>query len=161
MQRTLRYIRYLMFAAVLTAVTGCRVNNGDIGLLYGIWVVTEVEVDGEEYDGWRTEEFPNTFFQFQNNICLISRVSDRYDTASNVCTWQWITEDTCIELSFTHHDDASPEPGSGMYAPPAWLLLYAPGDYRFDVAWDGEKKARWTTVNTDGRRITYSLRKTL
>lgn len=152
-----------IFAVVLAAVlTGCRMNNGDIGLLYGVWVVTGVEVDGSEYDGWRGDGYIDSFFEFQNNICFVCRTTERQDMQTQVSTWEWLTEDTEISLNFTHTDDRFPVPvpGGYTYGAPDWLLLTEPGIYVFDVRWDDDKHMAWTTVNTEGQRLTYHLKKT-
>lgn len=144
---------------LMPVLAGCRMNNGDIGVLYGVWAVNAVEVDGQTYEGWNDDGW-ESFFEFQNNIVQVIKVSPLHDEISCFGTWQWVTEDTRIELDFTHHDDRFPEPGENIYAPPAWLLLTTPGVYGFDVVWHGEKKCEWSTVNTAGQRIKYYLKKT-
>ena len=154
-----RIVLTVCLGVLLATLAGCRVNNGDIGPLYGVWAVTEVEVDGETYDGWKSED-TESFFQFQNNIIFVSRVVNRYVLYQNYGTWEWLVEDNEISLNFLHHDNNNPEPGSGFYAPPEWLLLTEPGVYNFDVTWQGEKRMIWSTINTQGLRLTYHLKKT-
>lgn len=148
--------------AMTCALTGCRVNNGDIGPLYGTWAVTEVTVDGEVYDGWLFDDWTGTFFEFQNNICFVSRTTDRYDLEYRVCTWEWIETDKEIALDFTHFDDRFPvpTPGGYLYGAPEWLLLTQPAVYHFTVQWDGKRHFVWTTVNTEGQTLTYTMKKT-
>lgn len=154
-------IIFIFCSVVLCAVlAGCRVNNGDIGPLYGVWNVTAVDVDGEPYDGWKSHGYTESFFQFQNNICFVTRTNDLYDSQSRACTWQWLKKDTEIELDFSHTDTASPNPGSYLYAAPEWLLLTESRVYVFSVDWEGSKKMTWSTVNTAGQRLTYHLTKT-
>lgn len=150
----------LTASIIVFILTSCRVNNGDIGPLYGSWVLTEMKVDNEIYTEWKSDGYDNTFFKFQNNICEIMRTNDRLDTDSRVCTWQWVTEDTEIELNFTHTDDRFPEPGGYLYNAPDWLLLDGPGLYKFNVKWNGEKNFVWTTVNNKGQQLAYTLKKT-
>ena len=147
---------------VLIALSGCRMNNGDIGLLYGVWAVTDVEVNGEPYHGWQSNGYNESFFQFQNNIVFVTRTNSLYDHEDQAGTWEWLKEDTRIALNFTHRDNLNdtPRPGGYMYGAPAWLLLVEPVIYNFDVEWTDDKHTVWTTVNTSGQRLTYHLKKT-
>lgn len=155
-----KHLSLLILFIIVFGVTGCRINNGDIGVLYGVWTVTEVEVDGEPYSGWKQNGYNESFFQFQNNICFVTRTNERFDTQSQACTWQWLKEDTRIELNFTHTDNNNPEPGGYTYAPPAWLLLTVPAVYTFEIDWTDEKHCVWSTTNSEGQHLTYHLKKT-
>lgn len=146
-----------MFLAVI--LSGCRVNNGDIGPLYGAWVVTEVDVDGMVYDGWKNDDYDNSFFEFQNNICFVKCTNALNDCLTQTCTWEWVKKDTRIALDFSHYDNQFP-PGGYMYGPPKWLLLTQPTTYEFDVVWNGNNKMVWTTVNSEGQTLTYHMKKT-
>jgi len=148
----------LTILAVFLA-TSCKVNNGDIGPLFGTWAVTEMKVDGEVYDGWKDSEHTFTAFSFQNDICHIQTADSHDSPDSRTCTWKWMTEDTRIELDFTHHDDKF-DAGTYYYKAPEWLLLETNTVHIFDVVWDGEKKMTWTTVNAAGQRLEYRLKKT-
>ena len=151
---------FVVFLLVtLLTLGGCRVNNGDIGPLYGIWVLDEMKVDGEVYQGWKNALYPNTFFQFQNNICFVTRTSDRYDADNRVCTWQWLDYDTKMELDFSHVDNELPIPGGYRYRAPEWLLLTESVKYDFEVVWSGKKQMTWSTVNTEGKLLSFSLQK--
>lgn len=158
-----RIITYIIICVAMPAMLqSCKVNNGDIGLLYGTWFISSMEVDGQPYDGWRTDDNEDTFFQFQNNICFITWVDEHHQAESRVCTWQWVEDQTVIELNFTHTDDRFPEPvpDGYLYGAPSRLLLTQPGIYRFDVVWKDDKHTVWTTVNTEGQRLTYHLQQT-
>lgn len=145
---------------LLLCLSACRVNNGDIGLLYGTWAVESVEIDGDAYTGWREGQYDESFFQFQNNICFVTRTNERYDYQNVASTWRWVEEDVRIELDFRHTDNFYPEPGGYSYEAPAWLLLTEPTVYAFNVEWFGEKRMKWSTVNTEGQHIEYTLKKT-
>ena len=134
----------------------CVTNNGDIGRLYGIWNVTAMEVDGVPYSGWEEGEYPMSFFQFQHNICYVTRTNERYDVENRACTWEWVLSEKIIELNFTHRETA--EVG-WQYAAPEWLLLNENIVYRFEVEWVNDEKMVWTTENTSGQHLTYHLKK--
>lgn len=148
----------LSLIAVVLA-TSCKVNNGDIGPLFGTWAVTEMKVDGTVYDGWKDEAHAFTAFNFQNDICYIQTADSHDSPDSRASTWKWETEDTRISLNFTHHDDRF-GPGELYYKAPEWLLLETNTVHVFDVVWDGDRKMTWTTVNAAGQRLEYRLKKT-
>lgn len=146
-------------SVVCIALSSCVTNNGDIGRLYGVWVLESMKVDGEVYDGWQTADYPYSFFQFQGDMCYVTRTNDRYDYENKACTWQWINAESEISLNFTHTDTANPEPGGWAYDAPKWLLLTEPAVYSFAVEWVNDKQMVWTTVNTQGQKLTYYLKK--
>lgn len=152
----------LLILAVLPFLAGCEMNNGDIGAIYGTWNVMEVRVDGEVYEGWRDNDRQSTFFSFQNNICAITSKDSHQEAMTWYCTWAWAdpANEETITLDFLNSDNATPVPGTGIYAPPAWLLLDTPGVYVFEVQWHGEKKMTWTTVRPDGVTLQYNLKRT-
>lgn len=151
-----------LFLMALACCQGCKVNNGDIGLLYGTWFLDRMEVDGQQYDGWRTPDREDTFFSFQNNICFITYVDAHHQGDSRVSTWEWVDEDKVISLDFTHTDNRFPEPvpDGYLYGAPGWLLLTESTVYNFDVRYDGDKRMVWSTVNTEGQHLTFYLQKT-
>lgn len=67
------YRIFLAMAAVVLAF-GCTTNNGPHHPIYGMWKVTEIEIDGtpmENYNG-------NLFFQFQNDVVHMAGLSYTY-----------------------------------------------------------------------------------
>ena len=152
---------YILLCAtvVIPLLTSCRINNGDIGPLYGAWALTAMEVDGEPYTAW-SDDGHEWFFQFQNNIVLIMETTPLHDYTEHFGTWEWVKEDTEIALNYTHTSNDYNEPGTGYYTPPAGLLLTEPVVYTFNVSWTDERHFVWTTVNTEGQRLTYHLKQT-
>lgn len=131
----------------------CRVNNGDIGDLFGSWLVYDMTVDGTTPADFNPAL---TYFEFQNNILFITRVDDRYDKYLNVATWT--RHDDILSLNFTHSDKNQPA-GTGSYAAPEWLLM--PSDTILDLHIFNPSSSHMTLSFTDlqGRIITYQLRK--
>ncbi len=157
-----RFVPILFF--FILGLAGCRVNNGDIGPLYGTWNIESVTVDGVEYEDWRTETHPWTTVEFQNNICMFKQAFEPNDYLVRVCTWSWLngtsTENSVLVLDFNHSDDANP-PGTGIYAAPSWLLLSDMMKCEMMVDWSGhDRRMKWTTVNSEGRKLVYRLRQT-
>ena len=71
--------RLLMIILPLLLFCSCRMNNGDIGDLFGSWLLYSMTVDGQTPEDFDAEE---TFWEFQNNIISISRVEFMYDKES-------------------------------------------------------------------------------
>ena len=72
-----RTLTYTVIIAVLTLLTACTTNNGDIGIWYGTWSLERMTVDGTDVpvndgNGW-------TNFAFQNNVVLITRTTPLHD----------------------------------------------------------------------------------
>ena len=67
MGNLLKYFRcFVVVAIVLTIVAACTKNNGDIGVWFGLWKVTSVEVDGSadrKYKGNVYAGSQNTTFE--------------------------------------------------------------------------------------------------
>lgn len=161
----LKHIYAVGLLAVITfLLTGCRVNNGDIGALYGTWAIEDITVDGEIYEDWQNPKNPWTSVEFQNNICIFKRAVEPNGYIISVSTWSWIegtaVDQSLLTLDFNHHDNKNPA-GTGIYAPPQWLLL--DGQLRFEmlVDWSSNKRRMtWTTVNGDGQTLVLRLKQT-
>lgn len=149
----------LYLSVVCLNFCSCSTNDGNIGPLFGQWVMVSMDVDGEPYDGWQSDDYPYTTFRFQNDICFVSKSNERLDVQTSYCTWAWQTERKVISLNFTYQDNDFPEPGTGIYAPPAWLMMYTPGVYYFDVQWVNDKEMIWTGVTPQDRILTFHLKK--
>ncbi|MDE6396167.1 MAG: hypothetical protein K2K84_02730 [Muribaculaceae bacterium] len=157
-----RFFPMMLF--LMLALVGCRVNNGDIGPLYGTWNIESLTVDGVEYEEWRSETHPWTTVEFQNNICMIKQAFEPNDYLVRVCTWSWLggedDENAVLRLDFNHSDDHNP-PGTGIYAPPAWLLLSGRLTVDLSVTFaKHDRRMTWTTVNASGQKLVFRLKQT-
>ena len=146
------------------ALSACKVNNGDIGALYGTWNIERITVDGELYEDWRNDNSPWTTVEFQNNICMFKRAVEPNDYIVRVATWEWengtAIENSVLRIDFEHHDDANPT-GTGKYEPPVWLLLDGNLHPEFIVEWsDNDRAMTWSTVNSRGQKLVFYLRQT-
>lgn len=149
MKRILTIILPLLFAA-------CTHNNGDIGHLFGSWVLTSMTVDGEAVE----EPYPDadTFLMFQGKIAMVRVIDDR----SSLLTYRmatWTREGNIIALDFTHRDDDN-GPGTSIYEAPAWLMLTnkAVNDMQILSLTSGNMHLRHVTP--DGDIVEYKFRKT-
>lgn len=142
---------FTFFIAVV--LCGCRFNNGDIGDFFGSWLLESMTVDGAEPEDFDGE---STYWEFQNNIIRISRVSSYLDIESRWGTW--IDDGSQLFLDFTHYEDGV-DPGSGQYRAPEWLDM--PQNEVIALTFEKRASRRMTLWRTDalGRRVVYSLRK--
>ncbi|MGN0212892.1 MAG: hypothetical protein ACI4AN_08130 [Muribaculaceae bacterium] len=85
MGNLLKYFRCIVVVAiVLTIVAACTKNNGDIGVWFGLWKVTSVEVDGSadrKYKG-------NVYFSFQNTTFEQKLVKDDHSVKQVFGEWR-------------------------------------------------------------------------
>ncbi len=145
--------RLLIFVLLSVAAMSCRTNNGDIGHLFGSWLLEDMTVDGETPEDFDPEV---TFWSFQNNIIRISRVGFMYEHDDRWGTWT--EEDNQLILNFTHHDNIS-APGTYPYLAPQWLGF--PANSLIPLEYVSHSSSRmvlkWQGVN--GVTYIYSLRK--
>ena len=165
MEKTVYLRRFIpiMFILILS-LSGCRVNNGDIGPLYGTWNIESLTVDGVDYEEWRNEIHPWTTVEFQNNICMFKQALEPNDYLVRVCTWSWLggetEENAVLRLDFNHRDDNNPT-GTGLYSPPAWLLLSGCLTADMVVTWaKHDRRMTWTTINASGQTLVFRLKQT-
>lgn len=96
---------------VMSFMSGCTHNNGDIGPYFGTWKLTGMEIDGKpdaSYSG-------NIFWQFQSTVFCMRQVNAHHDTDIRWGSWEE-TDDGMLVLNFTHRDDEHPT-GSSIYSP--------------------------------------------
>ena len=95
----------------IMSLCGCTCNDGDIGNWFGTWHLDEMTIGGEtdtSYGG-------DLFWQFQNNVFCMRKVTEYHEYYPRWGTWAEIDGKT-LRLDFTHHDDKYP-PGSDWYSP--------------------------------------------
>ena len=118
MRRILLYIVFMVCVAV--GLPSCSDNDGDIGLLFGLWSLQEVTVD-EHTD---PDIMPGTtFFAFQTDIVQVTRLLPHNDTELRTGTWSF--DSGILTLDFGHRDNAT-KPSQHEYAPPAWIYITEP-----------------------------------
>ncbi len=150
MRKKLTGITVLM-ATVLTLATGCTRNNGDIGLFFGSWLLTEIKADGttdEDYAG-------NAVWAFQSGVVKMTMVYPWHETSGYFGTWS--EHDGYLELDYTH-SSADMEAGTGDYSFPPGLHLPAYGrvTMRIDRLTSKEMELSYSS---DGAEYTYNLKK--
>lgn len=116
----------LLGCLMLSLSSGCTRNNGDIGVWFGKWQITEMRVDGEP-----VEEYEQRFFmEFQNDIIRLVWVGPTgYDRDTYYCfgTWQQPSEQSFV-FDFSHSDNS----GRLIYTP--FSSLHFPSDKPFNLS---------------------------
>lgn len=142
----------IVFITILT-LASCRMNNGDIGDLFGSWLLYSMTVDGEAPENFNSEE---TFWEFQNNIVSISRVYYMYDKDVHWGTWS--EADGQLQLDYTHFESGV-NPGTGQYSSPQWLGFPKRGIFQLKFVSRSSKRMTLSWYDSEGRMFVYSLRK--
>lgn len=147
-------IRKTVLSIVLClSAMACQHNNGDIGWLFGSWLLYSMTVDGETPADFNPED---TFWEFQNNIVDISRVGFMYEKQDRWGTWS--EDDDCLLLDFNHYQ-LGVNPGTQHFAAPEWLGFPPRKTVRLRYLSRTSKHMSLSWVSEDGSTYIYSLRK--
>lgn len=128
-------------------------NNGDIGDLFGSWLLEDMTVDGVTPEDFDPEA---TFWSFQNNIIQISRVEFMYEQDYRWGTWT--QDDNQLILNYTHHDGGE-APGTYPYNAPQWLGFPSNSLITLDFRSRSSRRMALSWQNAKGQTYVYSLRK--
>ena len=150
MKRLSSYI--ICVAALLFGA--CTHNNGDIGPLFGTWVLDEMTIDDTPADLGHN----NTFMQFQGHIVLTKLIDPRHSML-RYCAGTWTREGDVLALDYTNSDDNNPA-GTGTYAAPEWLLLETNAINRLNILSIDNGHMRLRYIDADGCIVVYNFRKT-
>lgn len=143
----------LLFVIPTFLFSGCRINNGDIGPLFGSWLLYSMTVDGQTPDDFSDD---STFWEFQNNIIAITQVDSHFQKHSRFGTWT--EDDHTLYLDFTHSTAEYPS-GTGSYQAPEWL--YMPSGTVIPLIFINANSDHMSLSFNDnsGHTIIYNLRK--
>lgn len=143
---------YLIIISLLCL--GCTHNNGDIGPLFGTWVLDGMTVDGDKQDIGPDD----TFMQFQGKIVMTKLIDERHTMlVYSVGTWE--RDGDVMELDYTHYDDNN-EPGTGIYRAPTWLLLETDAINSLQILSLNNRHMTLQHTTAEGAIATYNFRKT-
>ena len=113
----MKRIIYLLVAAVAIISGGCTHNDGDIGPLFGSWLVEDITLDGQRTDPGEG----HGYVQFQGAVVMCKLIDDRHSLLF-YSVGSYVREGDALLLDFTHSDNTT-APGEGQYSAPQWLLL--------------------------------------
>lgn len=146
----------MMIVSLLVLITSaCVHNNGNIGPLFGTWGLDAMIVDGVPETH---PEDANTFIMFQSNVVKIHLIDSR-STFLGYCYGSWERDGDVLELDFTHFDNKH-EPGTGVYAAPAWLHFVPKGITTMRILKLKGGNMEWEQTTPEGEHIKYYFHKT-
>lgn len=134
--------------------SGCTQNNGNVGDLFGSWVLDSMTVDGQ------TAELPDAFYttwSFQGEILMVTAVDQYHSVDKHYGTF--IHSSRILKLDFVHHSDAIPE-GTGIYSAPEWLGFPAAGVFELTVDDLSGKHMVLSWTAPSGKSYIYKFSKT-
>lgn len=153
MAKRLIFIFSIIAAAI--GLNSCTHNNGDIGPLFGSWVLEEMTVNGDktvpDVDG-------DTFLQFQGGVIMAKLIDDRHSLLF-YSVGSWEREGDVLIVNYTHSDNQTPQ-GEGQYMAPYWLMLTTNAINRITILSLDKKAMRLEYITPDGDTVRYLFRKT-
>lgn len=134
---TLNILLIILMAMLLGS---CTRNHGDIGIWFGTWQVESITIDGtpKDVDG-------NYFFQFQNKVFRVSKVSGHEDLVESFGTW----EENGDKMTISFPD-------------PDVFYIQMPGleaHNEFTVTTTSSREVTFTKTDSIGAQVTYRLHK--
>lgn len=151
---TMKSIYTLLLASVFILMTGCTHNDGDIGPWFGTWQLENVMIDDKPEEDYHHD----IFWQFQNTVFCMRKVTEMHDAYPRWGTWQETDDNTTLQLDFTHHDDTHPE-GSTIYTPFPETHIKADGVTRLKIVEMSRSKLHLQHTADDGITYSYYLKK--
>lgn len=146
---------YLAIISIAIMAAGCTQNNGNIGRLFGSWVLDEATLDGAPLV---LPEGTETFWSFQGDIIMVTLSHGNHEYSKRYGTFSELP-DNIMRLTFTYSSDAVPE-GTGIYGAPEWLGFPSSGVFDLSVA-DSPKNRLVLTYSAPGNGIyIYKFSKT-
>lgn len=153
MTRIARYI--LLTLTLLAATSSCTHNDGDIGPLFGSWILDSMTLDGQPYtpdvDGY-------TCLQFQGKVIMAKIIDDRHSLLF-YSVGSWERTDNTLYLDYTHSDNDTP-PGEGAYSAPYWLMLKPNAVNEVSILSLNSRHMHLRHITPDGDIVEYTFHKT-
>lgn len=128
---------------LIAIAQGCTRNDGNIGPIWGMWRVTNLEINGEQKEGYEG----NLYFSFQASVFMQKTVNENEHSANNTyAMWMYQGEDLLINFTEERY---KPFAISGMIHGENFVkVLYFEGD---DMHLEYE--------NPDGVKYFYKLKR--
>ena len=165
LKQTIYIIRKLAVALVsvmvMTGISSCTRNNGDIGPWFGTWKLTEITVDGTSDAGYEG----NIFWKFQNDVFEMVRVNqDDVESYADTHYATWNEDNGYLFVNFRNSDDNNPaaegEAGNGIYAPfpDSHFIVGGVTQLKIESQSGGDAYLTFTSP-VDGKTYGYRLKK--
>lgn len=138
----------------MSVLTGCRTNNGEIGLFYGQWVLEDMSCDGEKV----SLDEADYFWSFQNNIIFIDKVSEYQQFFNTMGTWD--EEDNVLYLNFSHkYGGIEGSENWRDFVPPPELMIPGNAITPMDILSMTSKEMTLSYIDDQGQTLVYHLQK--
>lgn len=134
----------ILFVVILVAITqGCTRNDGNIGPIWGMWRVTNLEINGEPKDDYNG----TLYFSFQASVFMQKVVNEENHTGNNTYA-MWMYQGDDLLINFTE-DRYKPHAVSGMIHGENFVkvLMFEGNDMHLEY------------VNPDGVTYFYKLKR--
>lgn len=149
----MKSVKLCFVIALMAVFGGCTQNNGHIGKLFGSWGLELMTVDDQpvvfEDGGFST-------MSFQSNIVMVVFDDKYHNSLKSYGTWKRF--DSVLQFDFSHKSDHD-APGTGAFAPPAWLQFPA-GVSDFVIVELSDSKLWLMRTGDDGKQYVYIFNKT-
>lgn len=146
--------RIIVFITLMFASINCT-NNGNIGFLYGLWLLEDFTIDGVEAD----IEVSHYNWRFQSNIIQIDEVIEETGHyVESFGTWKMIGNDELLELNFTHVDSETSS-DSPAYNPPFALGIPPRSITIMRIIAHTDSRMTLSFVNAEGETLVYKFKK--
>lgn len=147
----MKIFRLFLISVVAIFATGCTHNNGDIGPLFGQWILTDITADGQR----PADIVPTNWnWRFQNAVLLISEVDYLGHEYSQYWA-SWEREGQTLMVNYKNADPAI----SWYYDYPSQLGFTSPATYTLTVESESSCSMTLRMVNPDGVTYVYTLKK--
>ncbi|MCM1077706.1 MAG: lipocalin-like domain-containing protein [Bacteroides sp.] len=140
---------------MMTILSGCTHNNGDIGDFFGEWRVEKITADGQPIRLY--EDLPDSpilyTWAFQGNIIRINTLLSHNRFYDCFGTWSDVDEILTLRFTYTDSDD-----GDGYrFTPPEVMHLSADGVTHLQIDHLDGKKMELSRTDSDGILYRYYL----
>lgn len=133
-------------------LASCVTNNGDIGPLYGQWILKQLTVDGTPDD----IDCSDFAFSFQNNIVFITHQLGHQVYSETYGTWS--VDGDKLTLNFTHTADGY-SPNEVTFTPPYQLHILGQKITVMDMITLTDKQLVFGYTDSEGTTYKYTLKK--
>lgn len=146
---------YTLIVSLMFLLAGCTPGKGDLGILFGPWVLEEMTADG------RTVAQPEgtyTAWSFNSDIIMVSLTDAYHSTEKRFGTFCRPDEATLtIDFSHSSNDIAA---GTGIYQAPGWMGFPAEGTFGLRIMRLTRSEMTLSWDNSEGINYTYYFKKT-
>lgn len=141
----------IIILVLIFAVTSCTHNNGDIGPLFGQWIMTDITADGQSISDVTPTDWN---WRFQNQVILISQV-DNVAHTHNEYWGSWSQSGKTITVNYRNTDPSI----NFNYDIPKAIGFTEAAVYQIEIITGSASQMTLQMVNPQGVNYVYTLTK--